>query len=213
MHPMHDKHHTACFLCLHNIDTALQVRLLAEDGKPLGLEDYVQQIMTGEHLGVLELIMLMRILQNACQAELTVVFQVWQADSSAPLQLFYGPENVEPMTFNVFLAVLPQSKKPVWLPLVKEDASGSNVPGSSMSWSDRLEALDAKIVSKKASFDLKQAPQRPAFRRKRGPTAVRTPVTRNMAALSAESSGSSVHRTKRCGEQHVSGKGKVPRTE
>ena len=185
---------------------------MADDGKPLGLEDYVQQIMTGKHLGVLELIMLMRILQAAGQAELTVVFQIWQADSSAPVQLFYGPENVEAMTFNVFLAILPQSKKPVWLPLIKENASSSNVPGSSMSWSDRLEALDAKIVRKQASSDVKQAPQRPAFCRKRGPTAVRTPVTRNMAAQSAESAGSSFHRTKRCGE-HVSGKGKVPRTE
>lgn len=107
--------------------------------------------------------MLMRMLQNACQPELAVVFQIWQADSSAPVQLFYGPENVEPMTFNVFLAVLPHSRKPVWLPLVKEDGSGSNVQGSSMLWSDRLEALDAKIVRKKASSDMRQASQRPAF--------------------------------------------------
>lgn len=178
----------------------------------MGLEDYVQQIMTGEHLGVLELIILMRMLQSACQADLTVVFQIWQADTSAPVQLFCGPDNVEPMTFNVFLAVLPQSKKPVWLPLVKEDASGSNMPGSSMSWSDRVETLDAKTVRKKASSDVRQASQRPALRRKRGPTAVRSPVTRNMTAQPAESSGSIYHRTKR-GPDHVSGKGKAPRTE
>lgn len=46
MHSLHDKHHTACILCLLHIDAALQVRLSADDGKPLGLEDYVHQIMT-----------------------------------------------------------------------------------------------------------------------------------------------------------------------
>ena len=190
------------------------MRLLADGGKRLSLEDYVQQILTGKHLGVLELIMLMRMLQTACPDMLTMVFQIWQADTPTPVQLFYGvedEEDEEPFTYNVFLAVLPQSKKPVWLPLVKQDASGSDVHGS-MSWNVRLEALDADIVNKEASSDVKQGPLRPAFRRRHGIPARRSPVTRNMADQPAESSGSVFHRSKR-GPDHVSGRGKAPRTE
>ena len=75
-----------------------------------------------------------------------------------------------------------------------------------------LEALDADIEKTKASSDVKQGPLRPAFCRMHGNPARRSPVSRNMADQPAESSGSVFHGTKR-GPDHVSGRGKAPRTE
>ena len=72
-------------------------------------------------------------LQTPCPGMPAMVFQIWQDDNSTPedpVQLYYGVEDEDPFTCDV---ILPQSKKPVWLPLVKQDASGSN-DHSSMSW-------------------------------------------------------------------------------
>ena len=126
---------------------------MADDGSALGLEDYVQQILTGKNLGILELVMLMRMLQTACPDMPSVVFQIWQTEASTPVQLFYQTDDVQPFTYNVFLAMLPQSNKPAWLPLVEQDASASNFQDS-VWWSDRLEALDAETVADKTPLDV-----------------------------------------------------------
>ena len=142
--------------------------------------------------------MLMRILQLACKDLKSLVIQIWQAEHAAPIQLFYGDDDVKPFTYNVFLAILPRSNKAIWLPLIKEDVSSSHV-NDSMVWWDRFRALDANIAAEQASAAAKKAPQRSALRRRPGPsTSPRIPVTRSQAAQHpAESSGSIYHGTKR----------------
>lgn len=159
----------------------LQIQMKADNGSALGLEEYVQQILSSPYLGVLELILFMRMAASECENVPEMYYQIWQGADALPAVLWYAPEasqasadtGTSPLpAVSLKLITLPLSKKLIWLPMARADQHDT---GSADRFKQQLLALDAHNVAEaraKAKLAPSKQPQqskpepKSAFKRK-----------------------------------------------
>ena len=189
-----------------------QLHLKPATGGELGLEDYVQQILSRPHLGMLELVLFMRMLFSRCDSASEMYCQIWQAGEQQPMMLWLTPpessqnevESSASVVISLMLVSLPQSKQLVWLPLSAEQADQADqdhaMPScEAVNWQGCLQALDTSLVQADARNSLvKQAQQKQPVVQTSIHSYLRRKLRRgNQTAQPAESAASVLIRGKR----------------
>lgn len=137
----------------------------AEDGSELGQEEYVSHIHSWHNRGVLQLVLVVRMMAGIEVPQM--YYQIWQNAGALPTVLWHAQEVSEDAAssstrpaVSLKLVMLSQSKILVWLPLIRADKPHSN-SADAVGCQQQLNAVDKNLVASAAAKAEKTPAEQP----------------------------------------------------